>query len=178
MFERGSSFNSINPENREEAAEYRVEVASEAELNSLNSTFPPPEDDPEQHKTLLEQQAKGEAKFFVLQKEDEVTGTAGLLYDWQSPEYSDIKGPHVMGVQIAEEHRGKYLPDKLLQACEKEAKSKGFSEIYTGVYADNEPAIKAYRRNGFEEIPGTKHTLPEEIDPDQIPSFYMKKSLG
>lgn len=177
MSEREPRFNPTSPESQDDMAKHHVEVATQADLEQLNNTFPPPEDDPEQHLDLLEQQAKGEVRFFILRKEDEITGTASLLYEWQSKEYPSIKGPHVMGVQIAEKHRGKHLPDKLLQACDDEARSKGYQEIYTGVDANNEPAIRTYQRNGFEEIPNTRHALPKDVDPDQIPSFYMKKSL-
>lgn len=177
MSEREPRFSPINPESQDETAKHHVEVATQADLELLNKTFPMPEDDPEQHKDLLTQQEKGKVRFFILRKEDEITGTATLLYDWKSLEYPDIKGPHVTGVQIAEKHRGKHLPDKLLQACDDEAKSKGFSEIYTGVDDNNEPAIRAYQRNGFEEIPSSRHALSKEIDPEQIPIFYMKKTL-
>lgn len=177
MSEKEQRFNPFGPEHQDDVSEHRVEVAGYTDLEQLNATFPPPPDDPEQHQSLLAQQNKGEVSLFILKNANEITGTASLLRQWQSPEYPDLKGPHVMGVQITDQHRGKHLSDKLLTACVNEAKNQGYSEIFTGVYADNKAAINAYQRNGFTEIASTRHTLPKDIDPDQVPLFYMKKSL-
>ena len=155
MSEREPRFNPINPENQDDTAKHHVEVATQTDLELLNQTFPPPEDDPEQHKDLLEQQAKGEISFFILHQEDEITGTASLLYDWQSKEYSNIKEPHVMGVQIAEKHKSKHLPDKLLQACDDKARSKGYTKIYTGVDANNRPPAQLHILEPSHSHPGS-----------------------
>ena len=60
MPESEPRFNPFSSENQEEKTEYQVEVATQADLEQLNATFPPPEDDPEQHQYSLALQEKGD----------------------------------------------------------------------------------------------------------------------
>ena len=177
MPEREPRFNSFSPEGQDNKTDYRVEVATPADLQQLNATFLPPEDDPEQHQHSLALLEKDEGNYFIMKHSDDIAGHATLEYNWQSPHYPDIKGPVIMGVEVAEAHRRKGLVKKLLQACEQDIKSRGGREVFVDVAEDNQVAINAYKKYGYEEIPNTRYTLPKNIDPEQIPGFHMKKAL-
>jgi len=157
---------------------YHINSATHADLEKLKITIPPPEDDPEQHEYCLSLQEKGKSRFFILREGEDIVGCANLYYDWQSPYLPNIQGPYVDGIAVTESRRGRKLVDKLLHASESEIQSRGGKEIYLGVYMNNQPAIKAYKRNGYQEVPGSAHTLPREVDPEQIPEAYFKKSLS
>lgn len=156
---------------------YRLDIASRADLEKLNAAIPPPEDDPEQHEYCLSLQEAGKGKFFVLREGEDIVGCANLSYDWQSQHHPSIHGAFVDGIAVAEGHRGKRLVDRLLRASEGEIQSRGGKEIYLAVYKNNQPAITAYERNGYQEVPDSVHTLSIEVDPEQVPELYFRKPL-
>lgn len=70
------------------------------------------------------------------------------------------KGYAVFGILIGmEEFRGKGVAGEVIRSCAKWLKEQGVHEIVLGVSTDNTPAIRAYKKAGF-QIGDTEH-LPE-----------------
>jgi len=152
-------------------------IATRADLEQLTKAIPPPEDDPGQYEFLLQQQEQGVSQLFVLREGEEVVGVANLTYDWQSPHAAKVQGAYADTIAVAARHRGRGLVDSLLQTVERAAEGRGAADLYLGVYADNQAAITAHERNGYSEVPDSTHTLPVDVDPEQIPEVYYKKTL-
>ncbi|MGN1359061.1 MAG: GNAT family N-acetyltransferase [Kiritimatiellia bacterium] len=92
----------------------------------------------------------------VLRRERLEGHTFGLLYDAQTPiGYLQLSAYHPNGTAklhklyllAAYHHRG--LGQAMLDYAANLAREQGFSRLILNVNKHNEPAIKAYRRNGF-----------------------------
>ncbi len=51
---------------------------------------------------------------------------------------------------VSPEHRGKAINQKVMSHLIKWSKSRGITDLYLDVYSQNESAIKAYKKAGFE----------------------------
>jgi RimJ/RimL family protein N-acetyltransferase len=60
-----------------------------------------------------------------------------------------------LGMGLLREYRGRGIGGELLKACIEVAKERGITRVELETRADNEPALRLYRRLGF-EYEGTK----------------------
>lgn len=67
-------------------------------------------------------------------------------------EYRLSKYIEVENMGVLPEYRSKGIGSKLMSACLKIAKEKGYQRVYVNVYAKNEKAVKFYENEGFEKI--------------------------
>ncbi len=56
----------------------------------------------------------------------------------------------------------------LMQACLEEAESRGYKIIWLGVWEDNKPAIRFYKRWGFRPVGTQKFVLGNDIQNDLV----------
>jgi ribosomal protein S18 acetylase RimI-like enzyme len=59
---------------------------------------------------------------------------------------------YVMSLAVVPEHRGRGIGARLLDRVSEEAREKGMQAVALDVAADNERAIRFYRREGFETV--------------------------
>ncbi|KQM60904.1 GNAT family N-acetyltransferase [Agreia sp. Leaf210] len=71
-------------------------------------------------------------------------------------------------VIIDPRYRGRGLGRALTQAAIEKARALGASDVRLAVVSDNEPAVKAYRRAGFEEI----------VDPERSQFTAMRYAIS
>jgi len=67
-----------------------------------------------------------------------------------------------LGVSVLKGYRGIGIGKKLLQTCMEKAKEIGIEIVTLDVYADNERAIKIYKKLGFKEFGRLKRGIKRE----------------
>ncbi|MFN1216830.1 GNAT family N-acetyltransferase [Chryseobacterium kwangjuense] len=102
----------------------------------------------------LLQLIKSEDAFVIVAEEDgEIMASGYAKIKTPANNYSDFDRYAYLGFMFVKpEHRGKGINKLILDELIKWAKSKGLSEIRLDVYAENESAVKAYEKAGFESL--------------------------
>ncbi|MCI1262975.1 MAG: ribosomal protein S18-alanine N-acetyltransferase [Tetrasphaera jenkinsii] len=95
-----------------------------------------------------------------------VAGYAGIDH---GGDVSDI-----MTVAVTPAARGTGLGDRLLSRLEDAAVARGAEAVILEVRADNEPAVRLYRRHGYAVI----QTRRRYYQPGDIDALVMRKLLG
>jgi len=160
----------------QEKPRYEITPATPSDLEAITAVG----GDPEDHEYSLELQESGQGQLLVAKnKTGQVIGYATLSHDLQSPHFNAIKGPHIQGVMVDENNRGKGVGDTLLEASAAAVKKIGRSEIFLTVEADNLPAINLYERNGYKKIPNSDCGPDSPEVPGALPAkgFYMRKEV-
>jgi putative acetyltransferase len=91
--------------------------------------------------------AKG--AFFVLLQGEEVIGTAALHHETDAV-------CEVCRMYLAPQYRGQGLGRRLLEHCVREAKERGFEEIYLKTASVLVEAISLYKKSGFTVVEGAE----------------------
>ncbi|MBT3713208.1 MAG: GNAT family N-acetyltransferase [Anaerolineae bacterium] len=119
----------IRPNFSKEAFERRDEITEEALLKRLKYT--------QIYLVYLDEKLVGEISFQVTPKQL----------------YLRISGSAWIGINIGEASaRGKGVGVKAMQYLEDEIRAKGIKRIELGVFEYNAPAIRLYKKMGYEEI--------------------------
>jgi RimJ/RimL family protein N-acetyltransferase len=87
----------------------------------------------------------------VAREGDRVVGWCDILPGW----HHALRHCGSVGMGLLPQYRGRGLGQRLLEACLTRAKDVGISRIELEARADNEHALRLYRRMGF-EFEGTK----------------------
>jgi putative acetyltransferase len=126
---------------------------------------------PTQHyRELLEDSSKG-SYGLVACVEDEVIGHLHLQ---TFPNKSRRKHAASLGMAVLEEWQGKGVGTKLMQATIEFAEQwLNISRIELSVFIDNEPAIRLYKKSGF-EIEGTLRNFAYR-DGQLVDVYYMSR---
>lgn len=95
--------------------------------------------------------------------------------------YGGLRAPHLPGGQgdiqtlaVAPDFRRQGIAREILLALLSEASSRGVSEVFLEVRADNQPARALYESEGFREIA----RRPGYYQPGSVDAVVMKKKLG
>ncbi|WP_424935765.1 MULTISPECIES: GNAT family N-acetyltransferase [Bacteria] len=143
-------------------------VAEIAFLDTLENATAQPEDF---WQARARRAAAGDeaAQFVAVAEDDEWFGTATVLV---TDERRALRTALVVGVYVAEGHRGEGTVDALLDACAAWATDRGFAELVLEVHVDNARASAAYERCGFvrtgeitELANGHEHVMTRPLHP-------------
>jgi len=94
-----------------------------------------------------------EALVLVTEEENEIIASGYALVKKPGNNYSNFDRYAYLGfMYVKPEHRGKGVNKLILDKLISWAKSKGMSEIRLDVYSQNESAVKAYEKAGFEPL--------------------------
>ena len=83
------------------------------------------------------------------------------------------KHGRILTLDILPEARRSGLGTKLMAACEERLRSMGCGEVYLETAVDNEPALRLYRKLGYQIL----RTLPEYYASHSLDAFQMGKRL-
>lgn len=94
-----------------------------------------------------------DATLIVAEDNNEIIGSGYALIKKSEKEYTNFKNyAHLGFMYVKSEYRGKEINRLITDALVNWSKSKGISEVRLNVYAENESAIKAYEKAGFEPL--------------------------
>ncbi|MGK6344030.1 GNAT family N-acetyltransferase [Chryseobacterium sp. DT-3] len=94
-----------------------------------------------------------EALVLVTEEENEIIASGYALIKKPGKNYYNFDRYAYLGfMYVKPEHRGKGVNKLILDELISWAKSKDISEIRLDVYAQNESAVKAYEKAGFESL--------------------------
>jgi [ribosomal protein S18]-alanine N-acetyltransferase len=79
----------------------------------------------------------------------------------------------ILTLDILPEARRSGLATKLMNACEERLRSLGCGEMYLETAVNNEPALRLYRKLGYEVL----RTLPEYYSSHSLDAYLMGKRL-
>lgn len=119
-------------------------------------------------KTLLGLYGFEFRKFFIAAKSMLGFGER-KIHSLSAGKNNDANFAKIWVLIVAEEERKKGIASKLLQTCLEEAKKRKIRKVRVTVKTDNQPAIRAYEKNGF-------HTIGECVE-SSGKSFIMEKEL-
>lgn len=85
----------------------------------------------------------------VIDGEDGVIGCGYGQIRPSRPAYTHLHNCYLSFMYVDSNHRGKGLVVKLIEEISAWSKSKGVTDFYLDVYADNPAAIRAYEKLGF-----------------------------
>lgn len=91
----------------------------------------------------------------VAEKEGTAVGAAWIRY-FDGKDLSPLDDPAVpvLAIGVVHEHRGRGVGGLLMEGLIDAARRSGVAAIALSTGASNEPALRLYRRHGFEEAPG------------------------
>ncbi len=90
------------------------------------------------------------ACFVVAELNGELIASGYALIQTSKPTKKDLQHAYLGFMYVAPEYRGKSINSKVIQYLIEWSKENDISEIVLEVYAENESAIKAYKKIGFE----------------------------
>ena len=91
------------------------------------------------------------ATVIVAEENDEIVASGYALIKKTAKDYYQFKEYAYLGfMYVKPEHRGKGINKVITDELVSWSKSRGISEVRLDVYAQNESAIKAYEKAGFE----------------------------
>ncbi|MDV7699404.1 GNAT family N-acetyltransferase [Chryseobacterium soli] len=94
-----------------------------------------------------------DATLIVAEKDHEVIASGYALIKQPEKDYSTFKDYAYLGFMFVKpEHRGKGVNQLIVDELILWSRNKGISEIRLDVYDQNESAIKAYEKAGFEPL--------------------------
>jgi len=79
----------------------------------------------------------------------------------------------ILTLDILPEARRTGLATRLMDACEQRLRLLGCSEVYLETAVDNEPALRLYRKLGYQIL----QTIPEYYSSHSLDAFQMGKRL-
>ncbi len=79
----------------------------------------------------------------------------------------------ILTLDILPEARGFGLASNLMMECEQRLRSLGCSDVYLETAVDNQPALRLYRKLGYEIL----RILPEYYSSHALDAFQMGKRL-
>ncbi|RXM40490.1 GNAT family N-acetyltransferase [Chryseobacterium sp. CH21] len=92
-----------------------------------------------------------EATVIVAEENNEIIASGYALIKKAAKDYYQFKEYAYLGfMYVKPEHRGKGINKMITDELISWSKSRGISEVRLDVYAQNESAIKAYEKAGFE----------------------------
>jgi GNAT superfamily N-acetyltransferase len=91
---------------------------------------------------------------FVAERDGACLGYLALRRGRTGPYVRDELRDHVLieNIVVAEEERGTGIGQMLLEQAERFAREQGCRALQLGALTGNEPALRAYRRAGFEPV--------------------------
>lgn len=146
-------------------------TATEKDLEQINAIGNDPEEN-EARVEKLEQQKKGQGKFFVAKQDGQVAGYVFVHYDHASAHFQDVKAPFIEDLMVHSKFRGQRLGKQLLEMCEQEIIKQGGEKSTFAVLASNEQAIKFYIKNGYTKNENMNFKTPGGED-----GCYYEKNL-
>lgn len=94
-----------------------------------------------------------DAFVIVAEKNDEIVASGYARIKEPDNNYSNFDRYAYLGfMYVKPEHRGKGVNKLILDELMRWAKSKDISEVRLDVYSQNESAVKAYEKAGFESL--------------------------
>lgn len=94
-----------------------------------------------------------EATLVVAEKDHEIIASGYALIKQPEKDYSTFKDYAYLGFMFVKpEHRGKGVNQLIVDELIQWSRNKGISEIRLDVYDQNESAVKAYEKAGFEPL--------------------------
>ncbi|MGH1519801.1 GNAT family N-acetyltransferase [Chryseobacterium sp. JK1] len=94
-----------------------------------------------------------DAILIVAEENDEIVASGYALIKKSEKEYNTFKKYAYLGfMYVKPEYRGKGINKIITDELLHWSKTKGVSEVRLDVYAQNESAIKAYKKAGFEPL--------------------------
>lgn len=79
----------------------------------------------------------------------------------------------ILTLDILAQARRSGLATQLMNACEERLRALGCAEVYLETAVDNEPALRLYRKLGYQVL----RTLPEYYASHSLDAFQMAKRL-
>ena len=115
------------------------------------------------NKTLIEGEIKyydlpslissEDATLIVTEKDNEIVGCGYALIKQSEKDYNHFKKYAYLGFMFVKpEYRGQGINQSIVEKLINWSKEKGISEIRLDVYDQNESAVKAYEKVGFEPL--------------------------
>jgi GNAT superfamily N-acetyltransferase len=92
---------------------------------------------------------RADAEVIVAMIDDEIIGSGYALIKDSNPIKQPDQYAYLGFMYVEPAHRGKGIIGKIIDALMAWATQKGLTEIQLDVYAENESAVKAYRKRGF-----------------------------
>ncbi|MFP3593457.1 GNAT family N-acetyltransferase [Chryseobacterium sp. SIMBA_038] len=94
-----------------------------------------------------------DANLVVVEENNEIIASGYALIKQSEKNYNNFKEYGYLGfMYVKPEHRGKGVNQLIVDALISWVKDKGVSEIRLDVYDQNESAVKAYEKAGFEPL--------------------------
>lgn len=94
-----------------------------------------------------------DAHLVVVEENNEIIASGYALIKQSAKDYNSFKEYGYLGfMYVKPEHRGKGVNQLIVDALISWVKDKGVSEIRLDVYDQNESAVKAYEKAGFEPL--------------------------
>ncbi|WP_300688831.1 GNAT family N-acetyltransferase [Chryseobacterium sp.] len=94
-----------------------------------------------------------DAILIVAEEDNEIVGSGYALIKKPEKDYNNFENYAYLGfMYVKPEYRGKGINKVITDELVGWSKSKGISEVRLDVYAQNESAIKAYEKAGFEPL--------------------------
>lgn len=94
-----------------------------------------------------------DALLLVAEDQNEIIGSGYALIKKSEKDYNRFKEYAYLGfMYVSPEHRGKGVNRVITDELVNWAKSRNISEVRLDVYSENESAIKAYEKAGFEPL--------------------------
>ncbi|MBO5258819.1 MAG: ribosomal protein S18-alanine N-acetyltransferase [Agathobacter sp.] len=99
---------------------------------------------PWSEKAFMDSLSQEEALFLVAEEEDRVLGYIGICLSFEEGE--------ITNVSVDSSSRNKGVGSELVEQLKKEAQARGTEKIFLEVRVSNEPAIRLYEKQGFEQV--------------------------
>ncbi|ASW75851.1 acetyltransferase [Chryseobacterium piperi] len=94
-----------------------------------------------------------DALLVVVEKGNEIVASEYALIKEYQKDYTNFKKYAYLGFMFVKpEHRGEGINQLIVERLIEWSKNKGMSEIRLDVYEQNEPAVRAYEKAGFEPL--------------------------
>ena len=134
-----------------EHGDLKVLLAFEQEIIKAERPFDPTiRPDPVTYYDLKDYVSRNDVKVMVAEINGEIVASGYALKKEARP-YLDHKAYAYLGYMYCkEDFRGMGIIQELIEALKQWAKSQGLLEVRLTVYNENTPAIKAYRKSGFQ----------------------------
>lgn len=102
---------------------------------------------------LISLMNSGDATLIVAEKDNEIVASGYALIKKTEKDYFNFKEYAYLGFMFVKpEYRGKGINQSIVERLIEWSKERGISEIRLEVYDQNESAVKAYEKVGFEPL--------------------------
>ncbi|MGE8526288.1 GNAT family N-acetyltransferase [Chryseobacterium rhizosphaerae] len=94
-----------------------------------------------------------DATLIIVEDDDEIVASGYALIKTSEKDYNNFKSYAYLGfMYVKPEYRGKGINKIITDELVSWSTSKGITEVRLDVYAENESAVKAYEKAGFEPL--------------------------